>query len=331
MKPAAPALISLINSVIAGTGAMTDFDLYTITDFAGNVYRYTTADFPISCGSGTNFAGLPQPSGLYSPLVRVDQMSSKTQAHWKVGLDADQWVVVMMPRPFDLATGAAFPDLIGSVPFLQALQGGAWDAADVQVDRAYFSSVPTWPMLPGGAVPVGTITIFAGIVAEIDTTNAVAVVTVNDYRSLTQFSMPRHYFQGMCRHMLFDAGCNANGNVNRASFAVSAAAAAASTQAQIVASAALAPPANSSGTFTLGTLQFTSGLNENFWAFIIQWDGEATLSLLEPLPFAVSPGDTFVAYPGCDKTIATCTAFNNFSQFGGEPYIPVPETMTSGA
>lgn len=331
MKPASPALIALINSVIVGTGAMADFDLYTITDFAGNVYRYTTADFDINCGSGTNYGGLPQPSGLYSSGgVRVDQNASKTQAHWKTGLDADTWTVVMIPRPFDLVTNAPFPDTIGDVSFLQALQAGAWDGADFQVDRAYFSGgAPTWPMTSGGAVPVGTITIFAGIVAEIDTTNAVAVVTVNDYRSLTSFSMPRHYFQGGCRHMLFDAGCNANGNMNRSTFAVSATAAAGSTQAAIV-SPGITPPPSSSGTFTLGTLQFTSGLNENFWAFIVQWDGESTLSLLEPLPFAVSPGDTFTAYPGCDKTEATCTAFGNFPQFGGEPFIPVPETMSSG-
>jgi hypothetical protein len=330
MKPAVPALVSLINTVIAGTAAMCDWDLYTVTDFAGNVYRYTTADFPINCGSGTNAGGLPQPSGVYSPVgVRVDQRSSKTQAHWKVGLDADQWTVVMMPRPFDLVTGATFPDMIGSVPFLQALQAGAWDAADVQVDRAYFSSVPTWPMPAGGAVPVGTITIFAGLVAEVDTTDAVAVVTINDYRSLTSFSMPRHYFQGMCRHQLFDVGCNANGNMNPATFAVSCTAGAGSTQSSIVIPG-ITPPANSSGTFSLGKLQFTSGLNENFWGFIKQWDGVSTLSLIVPMPFSVAPGDTFVAYPGCDKTEATCTAFNNFPQFGGEPLIPVPETMASG-
>lgn len=330
MKPASPALVTLINEVIAGTAAMYDFDLYTVTDFAGNVYRFTTADFDINCGSGTNFGGLSQPSGKYpSGGVRIDQKASKTQAHWKVGLDADQWVVVLMPRPFDLVTGAANPDTIGSLPFLQALNAGAWDAADVQVDRAYFSSLPTWPMSPGGAVPVGTITIFAGLVGEVDT-DTTATVVINDYRSLTSFSMPRRYFQGMCRHMLFDAGCNANGNMNRSSFAVSGAAGAGSTQSTIVASGNLTPPSGSSGTFTLGTLQFTSGLNANFWAFIVQWDDGRTLSLLEPLPFAVSPGDTFVAYPGCDKTAASCADFNNTPQFGGEPYIPVPETLANG-
>jgi uncharacterized phage protein (TIGR02218 family) len=330
MKPATPALINLINGAIAGTAPPpVDFDLYTVTDFAGNVYRYTTADFDINCGTGTNYGGLPQPSGLYSSSgVRVDQMDNKTQAHWKTGLDADQWVVVMMPRLTDLATGALYPDKVGSLPFLQALQAGAWDAADVQVDRAYFATLPTWPMPPGGAIPLGTITIFAGMVAEVDVAGPAAVLTINDYRALASFNIPRNYYEGACRHMLFDAGCNFNGNVSRAAFAVNATVGAGSAQAQILAPGIATP--GGSKTYTLGTLQMTSGLNENFWAFIVKWDGEATLSLLVPLPFAVAPGDTFTAYPGCDKTETSCSAFNNLLQFGGEPAIPVPETASSG-
>jgi hypothetical protein len=74
MKPAAPALITLINDVIAGSAAMHDFDLYTITLWNGEVLRFTTADFDINCGTGTNFGGLPQPSGLYSASgIGVDQ------------------------------------------------------------------------------------------------------------------------------------------------------------------------------------------------------------------------------------------------------------------
>ena len=90
------------------------------------------------------------------------------------------------------------------------------------------------------------------------------------------------------------------------------------------------PVPSGSATYTLGTLQFTSGLNIGLWGFIVNWDGQSTLSLLEPMPFDVLPGDYFIAYPGCDKTLATCTAFGNAPQFGGEPFIPVPETLTNG-
>lgn len=329
MKPATPALVTLINSVIAGTASMHDFDLYTITLFGGGTIKFTTADFDINCGTGTNFGGLPQPSGVYSSGgIRVDQLSSKTQSHWKAGLDSDQWVVVLMPRPVDLVTGAAFPDMIGSVPWLQAAQGGALDAADVQVDRAYFASMPTWPMPPGGAVPIGTITIFAGTVAEVDTTNSVAVMTINDYRSLLSYNMPRHFFQGMCRHQLYDVGCNANGNMVQSTFAVNSKIAAGSSGSTLLAPGIATP--SGSGTFTLGSLQMTSGLNDGFWRTIVEWDGQSTLDLLNPLPFALAVGDTFTAYPGCDKLATTCALFNNTPQFGGEPEIPVPETIIAG-
>jgi Phage conserved hypothetical protein BR0599/Uncharacterized conserved protein (DUF2163) len=349
MKPASPALIAMLNAQIAGTTLgggfssgfssgfggtqmiMCDFDLYTITTQTGLVLRFTTADFDINCGTGTNFGGLTNPVGIYSSGgVRVDQMSSKTQAHWKIGLDSDQWTVVVMPRAIDIVTGTVFPDVIGNVPWLAAAMAGALDAADVQIDRAYFYRMPTWPIPVGGATPVGTITIFAGLMAEVDTTNSVAVLTINDYRSLLSYNMPRHYFQGMCRHQVYDNGCDANGNMNRASYAVSATAKSTSTQSSIVASAPLTFPANSSNTFTLGQIQFTSGLNAGFWGFVVSWDGGVSLSLLVPMPFAVAAGDAFTVYPGCDKTAATCALFNNTPQFGGEPYIPVPETLTSG-
>ena len=316
---------------MAGLMQLCFFDLYTIVTASGLVIQFTTADFDINCGSGTSYAGLAYPQGVYSSNgVRVDQKASKTQAHWKRGLDSDQWTVVVMPRPFDLITNVEFPDMIGSVPWLEAAQAGALDAADVQVDRAYFFRTPVHPMPQGGQVPAGTLTIFAGLMAEVDTTDTVAVLTIQDYRSLLSFSMPRHYFQGMCRHQLYDAGCNANGNMNRAVFASDATAANTSTQSQIVASAPLSTPGGS-GTFTLGQLQFTSGLNIRQWGFVVTWDGSATLNLLVPMPFAVAAGDAFTVYPGCDKTQTQCTAFNNYPQFGGESYIPVPETITAAS
>jgi len=46
------------------------------------------------------------------------------------------------------------------------------------------------------------------------------------------------------------------------------------------------------------------------------------------LPFAPAAGDVFTAYPGCDKTQATCASpkFSNLVNFEGFPYVPAPET-----
>lgn len=313
-----PALIALFNSIVATAAPFHVARLYTISLAGGLVLRFSDGDFDIK---GNSTSALVNGFSYSSGGVRVDQKDSKTQAHLKLGTDVDTWTVVLMPRPFDLVTGAAFPDTVGNVPFLQAAQGGAFDAADFQVDEAYFSSVPTWPIAPAGAVPVGCRTIFAGQVAEVDTTNLIAVFTINDYRSLLGLQVPIHNYQAQCRHALFDAGCQ----LIAASFAVNGAASAGSTQATIIASGLAVP--QGSKTYTLGRLVMTSGLNATFQRTIKGWDGSFTLSLLNPLPYAVSPGDTFTAYPGCDKTLATCNLFGNSLNFGGQPNIPPPETQ----
>ena len=323
MAAISPALITLFNNVVAQINSLYVWRIYTITLFGGGVLRFADADFDIKAIVSTgplNIAGQTYPAST----VRVDAKQSKTQAHWKIGLDTDQYVLVLMPRPFDQVTGTPFPDLIGGVPWLQAANAGALDAADFQVDECYFSALPTWPMPAGGAMPVGCKTIFAGVIAEVDTTNAVAILTVNDYRYLFSFSMPRHYYEAQCRHTLFDAGCT----LNAAAYAVNGTVGAGSSAATIV--GAGLPRPQGSGTYTLGRIVFTSGPNQTFQRTVRNWDGGVTLSLLNPLPYAPAPGDGFTVYPGCNKLFTTCGAFGNQINYGGQPFIPPPEVVAGG-
>lgn len=313
-----PALVALFNNYVAGLGGLHVARLYTITMAGGGQLRFTDADFDIKGNANSLLVhGFTYASGG----VRVDQKDSKTQAHFKIGTDTDSWTLVVMPRPVDLVTGTTFPDLIGNMPFLMAASGGSLDAADFQVDEAYFSAVPRWPIPPAGAVPVGCRTIFAGTVAEVDTTNAVAVLTVNDYRALLTLQMPRHFYQAQCRHRLFDAGCQ----LAAGAFAINGSVSVGSTKAVIV-SQGLARP-QGSGTYTLGRIVFNSGANASFQRTIRSWDGAFTLALLNPLPFPVAAGDSFTIYPGCNKLFATCQAFGNDLNFGGQPFIPPPEVQ----
>jgi Phage conserved hypothetical protein BR0599/Uncharacterized conserved protein (DUF2163) len=323
MGSISPALVTLFNNVVKNAAPILVWRIYTITLFSGGTVRFADSDFDILAAASTgplNIAG----QTYSASTVKVDAKQSKTQAHWKTGLDTDQYVLVVMPRPFDPVTGALFPDQISGQPFLAAAQAGAFDAADFQVDEAYFSALPTWPMPAGGASPVGCKTIFAGTIAEVDTTNAIAVLTVNDYRSLLTESIPIHPYEAQCRHTLFDAGCNASGNMNPASFAINGKVARGSTNSVII--GAGLPVPQGSGTYALGTVTFTSGNNNTFSRTISNWDGAQTLTLLNPLPFAISPGDTFTVTPGCNKSTISCGLFNNLSNFGGTPWIPAPET-----
>ncbi len=246
--------------------------------------------------------------------VKVDNTGSPRLAHWKRGLDVDSTTVALMPRLADPISGAAYPDLIGSVPFIAAARGGALDGADIQIDRAFFNS---WPQPYSSPInPVGTIMIFAGTPVEVDTTDTMVVLTINDYRQLLQNKFPRVHFQLQCTHTLYDVGCT----LSSANFSKNGVCDSTSTRQTIVSNSDIA--ASGSGTFTLGKLTFTSGLNSGFSRTIRLWTAPRTFALLNPVPFTVSAGDTFAVFPGCDKQSSTCTAFGNIANFGGQPFIP---------
>ena len=81
-----------------------------------------------------------------------------------------------------------------------------------------------------------------------------------------------------------------------------------------------------SGWFTFGTLDWTSGANAGRRAEVLSHDlidGVAILTLLEAPVRAIAMSDTFTIRAGCDKRIATCgTKFGNVANFRGFPNIP---------
>lgn len=259
----------------------------------------------------------PEGPRWLSRTVRMDQKLSRYKAHWKRGVDVDNVVIVLIPRNVDPVTGAAYPDKIGNTPWIAAAAAGALDGCDITLQRAYFGA---WPVtLPGVITPTGIITIATGRIAEVDITDTLVAITVNDYRELLTQKMPLNLFQAPCIHTLFDFGCQ----LVEQDFAASGTAAAGTTTAALVAAAPMT--ALGSGTFTLGKIEMTSGLNEGFRRTVKSSDG-VMFSLMNPLPFDVQVGDTFDAFSGCDKTFAACTAFGNQGNFGGELFIPEAST-----
>ena len=81
-----------------------------------------------------------------------------------------------------------------------------------------------------------------------------------------------------------------------------------------------------SGWFTFGTIDWTSGANAGRRAEVLSHDlidGVAILTLLEAPVRAFAGTDTFTVRAGCDKRIATCgTKFGNVANFRGFPNIP---------
>ena len=87
----------------------------------------------------------------------------------------------------------------------------------------------------------------------------------------------------------------------------------------------------SSGWFSLGTIDWTSGANAGRRAELLAHDlvdGVAVLTLLEAPVRAVTEGDAFTIRAGCDKRIETCSAkFVNTVNFRGFPHIPGQDTI----
>jgi uncharacterized phage protein (TIGR02218 family) len=302
MKPASSGLIALL-----ATGEFQQADLYTLSPIGGGTLRFTTCDTDVLYGGNVYSASGP----------RFDSAQSQATGHWKTGLDVSTWTISIIPRAEDAVTGALYPDMIGSMPFTAAVAAGALDGAIVQVDRAYWPDWPTpWasPIVPTDIIAA----IFAGKVADITLDRSSVVLTLNSHLELLTIQMPREVYQSACRHTLFDSGCT----LLASSFGKAGAAQTGSTQ-QSIRSTISAP--SGSGTYALGRIMMTSGVNNGFARMVKAWDG-VRLTLLSPMPYPVAPGDTFNAYPGCNKTSAQCAQFGNTANFGGQPFIPVPET-----
>jgi uncharacterized phage protein (TIGR02218 family) len=92
---------------------------------------------------------------------------------------------------------------------------------------------------------------------------------------------------------------------------------------------ALAISPSQTGYYTGGLVTFTA---TGYRREVRSDNGNGALVLFEPLPSDIQVGDAFTLYPGCDKSRTTCRdKFNNVVNFRGEPFIPAPTNLTSGA
>lgn len=331
MKPCNAALAALLDSgmYLDGTSlpdSFVPFDLYTITLVSGTVLTLTTANIPI-CAPSTDVFSAPSVfspgadvwfSGMtWLPSV-IDAGGTRSTGRWRVGLDTDTWTIHLSPRKTHPVTGAADPDTVAGIPWATAARTGMLDHADVIVSRAYFSSLPTYPVPDPGAVPVGTLTLFRGTIGDMEITDSSITIVVSDYKSVFDQLVPRNVYQSGCPHQLYDSHCG----LSRAAYAVSGAVATGSSRARI--KGTVSSPGGS-GTWALGRLAITSGPNAGISRLVTAWSSTLGFTLMTPFPYAVTPGETFTVYPGCNKTLAACALFGNTVNFGGNPFIPIPE------
>lgn len=304
MKSSSAPLVALINSK-----AFFSANCYTFSLATGVVVRLTAADFDVVSGGFT-----------WTIRPRIEAAQNRPTAHWKMGLDVDSWTATILPRAADEFTGAPFPDRIGDEPFLAYAAAGGFSGAEILVERAFFAAPgPAWPLSAAARTPVGMLTLFKGLVGEVNLTSSAVAITAQDYRVLLSTQMPRNLYQASCLNQLFDARCA----LSSGPFARTGTVGDFSTRSII--NAAVASPGGS-GTWVLGRMVFSSGRNSGQQRMVADWDGAQEFRLANPLLFAPEIGDAFTVYPGCDKSEASCFAFGNHDNFRGFSRIPTPET-----
>lgn len=300
MKPVTSALLAYLNALRpTGDAALYMADCFTITlgsgsianIAAGQVLAYTNFDVPVALNGKTYLAN----------SVQIDGLKYKSS----IGVNVDEQTITL----------SAYPTMtIGGAPFLAAIQQGLLDGAEIQRDRAFFTSVSGAVPL----VPLGSILLFKGRVTKIDSIGrTTAQIKVASDLTLLTIDMPRRLLQPNCVHALYDSGCT----LARAAFTFSGSLGSGSSAIALNWAAA-------TSNFQQGSIIFTSGANDGVVS-TIKTATSGALTLAYPLPTPPTAGDAFTATWGCDHTLPTCTAkFANEANFLGFPYVPPPQIVT---
>lgn len=288
MRPASPTLVSYL----ADNNRFKFADCFTITLLDGTKLRYTTAQSNI----------LTIPVGEVDPVTFAagQLLISGLRFRAIIGTEVDEQDVTLQAK-------TSFT--LGGVPFMAAVRSGALDGATIRRDRYFLTD---WE-----EPPVGGVILFAGRVASADNIGILSCsIKVKSDLILINTPMPHNVYQPACLNTLFDETCS----LVKSAFAEPGTVEAASTVLTINWAGATA------GFFDLGTVLFENGPNVGVRKTIRRSTGTA-LILVSPLEFDPLIGGDFVAYPGCDKTQATCIGrFNNVANFRGFPFVPQPET-----
>lgn len=288
------ALVALLNS-----GApLVKVDLYTLTLQGGAVLRWSGSDVAVT-GNGNTWALGP---GL-----------ERTKVKFTVGIEVDTLTVTVTDVRGTQINGAAL------VPFIAR---GGLNGSRLQLDRAFWTA--------GDTAPRGALLWFAGRLSEIPEIDRYsAQITIKSDLELLDVMVPLDVFQAGCLNTVYDTLCGAD----RAAKTVTGTVSSAGDARRVTFGAALAQP---TGYYDLGVVKMTSGPNAGLSRTVKAHvaGSPATVSALQPWPFAPAVGDAFAIVPGCDKSQTGangCPKFHDAAtvkrRFRGYPFVPTPETV----
>lgn len=287
MKTAGSSLVTYLTSGRRFARA----ELWTFTLATGQLARYTPLDRSVTVGGHTWAAR--------GPVLERDR------SRQVAGVSVDDFTVTVKPRQTDLLAG---------IPWVQAARRGLLRGGRVLIERMYFpvtAGTPAW-----SDTSLGKLYHMGGRIADTTGTGAEVRCVVRSDLELLNVQIPRQVVQPSCVHTLFDEGCG----LDRDAFDVAGAITSSSTASVINCSLS-----GSAEYFTRGRIEFLTGPNAGATRAVKRWSG-GQLTLALPLFAAPTVGDTFTAWPGCDKTPTTCqNRFANRVNFLGMPTVPRPE------
>ena len=293
MKTVSAAFLTMIQT----SEFLVQANLYQFTLGTGSVFYWTDAQQNITYNGNTYLAAfLDSQPGFQRGQLKTSIGLNSDSFDIDVSYDTNTRINNMTPAAFALA--------------------GGFDNAQVIVSKAL---APDW----SNPVVNGVVNLFTGIVADVQADAGVVKLTVNSMLRLLNTAFPRNYFLPQCNHALFDTGCA----LLASNFAVAGTVSGASNTLTYFGSGVTNPI----NYFALGYVVWLTGANAGLRSFVKSYDGSGNFTLPYPLDAIPSDGDTFTAYPGCDKLQSTCTTpFNNLAHFRGFPYVPTPETIALG-
>jgi len=204
------------------------------------------------------------------------------------------------------------PYLIGGVALGALATSGHFRGAAVVIDRVFGEH--------GGDVALGRVaSIYAGSVAVAEPDGYDLRVRVKSIIERLNLRLPRYIFSPQCGHPIYSTACG----VARATY-TQAGTVSAST-ATTVTTATAGITALGGAYYDLGVLLFTSGALAGKRFSIASW-ASPVFTLSMPLLVQPEVGDSFSAWPGCDRQFHTCAdRFDNTRNHRGFPSMPKKE------
>lgn len=287
-------LSSELQALLASRTQLRRADLYTITLLSGTVLRWTSAD------RDQTFDGTTWSRG---PGLR------RSSAYWTIGLEAAELTVSVYPGDADTIHGESLH---------RAVNRGEFDGAWLVLQRG-LAAGPSSDL-------VGVVDWFAGRIADLSLDSSAITLRARSPLELLESMWPPNVYLSQCWNRLFDGVCGLNATTYRESGSVVGSIA--SNRTSFIGTITK-NPSTEAHWFRLGRVQFTSGKNAGRTVAVKAFDAATgRIDFATPWIADIEAGDTFYAWPGCDKTLTTCgSKYANTVHFRGTPFVPAAETV----